>query len=42
MSASWHAEIKITLVDAGKAQVIKGDLKSAVALLGLFDVFKPS
>lgn len=31
-----------SLVDAGKAKVIKGDLKSASALLDLFDVFEPA
>jgi len=30
------------LVDAGKAKVKKGDLKSAAALLDLFDVFEPA
>jgi hypothetical protein len=28
-------------VDAGKAKVIKGDLRSASALLDLFDIFVP-
>ena len=30
------------LVDAGKAKVVQGDLKSAAALLDLFDAFAPS
>jgi alkyl sulfatase BDS1-like metallo-beta-lactamase superfamily hydrolase len=30
------------LVDAGKAKIMKGDLKSAAALLDLFDVFVPT
>jgi alkyl sulfatase BDS1-like metallo-beta-lactamase superfamily hydrolase len=31
-----------SLVDAGKAKVIQGDLQSAAALLDLFDAFVPS
>jgi alkyl sulfatase BDS1-like metallo-beta-lactamase superfamily hydrolase len=31
-----------SLIDAGKAKMTKGDLKSAAALLDLFDVFEPA